>query len=261
MFDAAAYSIPETNSPMVIGVIRSGSTSGAVSAFYETVPGGTAVNGVNYNYANGTLNWASGDGSTKYFTIPILNDNQANGNLTVDVTLTILSGSAVLGSPSNVVLTILDTATATPTDTWKAAHFGTNASNAAIAGDTADPDQDRIPNLMEYACATDPNVPNSSSFTGARVSGNLFQLRLPRNTSATDIVYAVQTATSLNSWTNLMTYTSGPGWQASVGGWSVAESGPVGVAPDQYVNVTITSSTNVAVGGATNRFFRLQVHR
>ena len=261
VFDAATYSIPETNSPAVIGVIRNGSTSGAVSAFYATVAGGTAVSGTNYISANGTLNWASGDGTTKYFTIPILNDNQANGNRTVNLALTILSGSAALGSPSNAVLTINDTAAASPTSAWKLAHFGSNANNASISGDTADPDNDRIPNLLEYACATDPNVSNTSPFTGVRLGGNLFQLRLPRNTIANDVVYVVQTATTLNSWSDLITYTPGPGWQATGGGWSVSESGTFGAAPDQFVNVTITSLTNVAGGGATSRFFRLQIHR
>ncbi len=261
VFDAATYSIPETNSPAVIGVIRNGSTSGAVSAFYATVAGGTAVSGTNYISANGTLNWASGDGTTKYFTIPILNDNQANGNRTVNLALTILSGSAALGSPSNAVLTINDTAAASPTSAWKLAHFGANANNASISGDTADPDNDRIPNLLEYACATDPNVSNTSPFTGVRLGGNLFQLRLPRNTIANDVVYVVQTATTLNSWSDLITYTPGPGWQATGGGWSVSESGTFGAAPDQFVNVTITSLTNVAGGGATSRFFRLQIHR
>lgn len=35
-------------------------------------------------------------------------------------------------------------------DQWKQTHFGANATNAAIAGDNADPDKDGIPNLLEF---------------------------------------------------------------------------------------------------------------
>ena len=40
------------------------------------------------------------------------------------------------------------------------AAIGANASNPAIAGPTADPDHDGIPNLLEYAFNTDPLVPD-----------------------------------------------------------------------------------------------------
>jgi hypothetical protein len=53
---------------------------------------------------------------------------------------------------------------------------------------------------------------------------------------------------------------SARGWVTNLAGASVSESSSNGVPPDQYVNVTITSSTNVTVG-VTNQFLRLQVHR
>ena len=156
---------------------------------------------------------------------------------------------------SSTWLTIIQT----PTDTWKLAHFGTNASNPAIAGDSADPDHDGIVNLLEYAYATDPNSPNTNRFTGNLV-GNQFQLHFSRNTSAGDITYILQTSGTLMLWSNLMTFTAATGWMTNRPGASVSESSSNGVPPDQFVNVTITSSTNVTAS-ATNQFLRLQIHR
>jgi hypothetical protein len=167
----------------------------------------------------------------------------------------------VLGPQATATLTIVESASADPSDVWKLAHFGANANNSSIAGDTADPDHDGIPNLLEYAYATDPNVPNASPFTCSRAAGNVFQISFRRNTSATDIFYVLQTADNFSDWSNLMTYSSGPGWQAGQLGWGVTETASIGVPPDQYVIVTIYSLVNVTVGGTTNQFMRLQVHR
>ena len=260
-FDAPNYSVMETGAVATIGVNRLGGTNGAVQVSYATVAGGTAAGGVDYSSTSGTLNWASGETGTKYFTVPILADGVLDPNETVNLALSNATGNSALGPQSAVTLTIVESSSGSPSDVWKSAHFGANATNASIAGDTADPDLDGIPNLLEYACATDPNVSNSNSFTGSRLAGNLFQLRFPRNTSAGDIFYAVQTSRSLTVWSNLMTYASGPGWQALLPGWSVSESGNFGVVPDQYVNVSITSLTNVTVGGSTSQFLRLQIHR
>jgi hypothetical protein len=71
----------------------------------------------------------------------------------------------------------------------------------------------------------------------------------------------VQTSSTLLSWSNLMTYTAASGWVANLPGASASESTATGVPPDQFVNVTITTSTNVPAPGVTNQFLRLQVHQ
>jgi hypothetical protein len=45
---------------------------------------------------------------------------------------------------------------ATLYDNWVSAYFGTNAGNAAIAGQAADPDLDGRSNYSEFMAATDP---------------------------------------------------------------------------------------------------------
>jgi hypothetical protein len=146
-----------------------------------------------------------------------------------------------------------------PSTVWRNAHFGANAGNSGIAGDTADPDGDKLPNLLEYAFAKDPLVAGTNPFTAGLAAGK-FQLRFPRNTFATDIAVVVQQSIgSLTNWNNLLTWTNGPGWQTNLPGMNVSESGSFGAAPDSYVNVTLQSLTNAAAGGP--KFYRLQIHR
>ncbi|MDF7824787.1 LamG domain-containing protein [Pontiellaceae bacterium B12227] len=45
-----------------------------------------------------------------------------------------------------------------PMDAWRATEFGTNATNPAIAGDTANPDGDTLSNELEWTLVTDPWV-------------------------------------------------------------------------------------------------------
>ena len=255
-FSSPTYSVPESNTTANITVNRISGTNGAVQVSYATVAGGTATNGVNYTGVSGALNWTNGESAPKTFTVPILNDGQAKPNATVNLALSNPTSGAALALQSTAVLTIIEP----PTSVWKLAHFGTNANNNAVAGDSVDPDQDGGVNLMEYAFATDPNVANPSSFTGNLV-GQKFQLHFPRNTSASDIAYIVETSGTLMTWSNLMTYTAASGWVTNLTGARVSESSSNGVPPDQYVNVTITTSTNVTSPVLTNQFLRLEVHR
>jgi hypothetical protein len=146
-----------------------------------------------------------------------------------------------------------------PVDAWRQAYFGTNAGNPAIAGDSADPNHDGIANLLAYAYAFNPLVANTNPFTG-NLAGRQFLLHFPRNTSASDITYLVQSSGNLFFWSNLLTYTAASGWVTNMPGTGVSESPTNGVPPAQFVNVTITSSTNVTAN-ATNQFLRLQIHR
>ena len=256
-FSAPAYRVAEANTNATITVNRSGGTNGAAQVSYATVAGGTATNGVDYTGVSGVLNWKDGESGAKTFTVPILNDGLAEPDETVSLALSNPTNAAsALGLPATAMLTILEP----PTSVWKLAHFGTNANNAAVAGDAADPDHDGSVNLLEYAFATDPNVANPNPFTGT-LAGPQFQLHFPRNTSASDLTCRVQASGTLTTWSNLLTYTAATGWVTNVAGTSVFESSSNGVPPDQYVNVTVTISTNVTTAGVTNQFLRLEVNR
>jgi Calx-beta domain len=255
-FSLADYNVREANTNAVITVNRIGGTNGAVQVSYATVAGGTATNGVDYTDVSGALNWTNGESGSKSFSVPVLGNNRVQSNVTVNLALSNPTNVAsALGTQSAVTLTIIEP----PNNVWKLAYFGTDANNAAIAGDSADPNHDGIVNLLAYAYAFNPSLANTNPFTGNLV-GNQFQLYFPRNTSADDITYILQTSSTLLIWSNLMTFTAASGWVTNMPGADVSESSSNGVPPGQYVNVTIMSSTNI-MAGATNQFLRLQIHR
>jgi hypothetical protein len=199
------------------------------------------------------------------FSTELYNSSQASGGRDLPAngvkfaTPTIAGGKVFVGASNSVAVFGL-LASTNSYAVWKFAHFGANTNNPAIAGDLADPDSDGLANLMEYAFATDPNVADTNTFFGA-LDGQQFQLYFRRNTGASDLTYIVQTSGTLLLWSNLITYTAASGWLANLPGASASESAPSGIAPDQFVNVTITTSTNVTAAGATNQFLRLQVHQ
>jgi len=252
-FNSPTYTVPEAAGNATITVNRAAGTQGAVQVSYATVASGTAVSGVDYNSTSGILNWANGDAAPKSFIVTVLDNDQGEPNKTVNLALSAPSSSAYLGGQSTAVLTILEDFY----DLWRFSHFGTNSGNPAIAGDFADPDGDGVLNLMEFALAADPNVANTNRSPAAAISGNHFQIYFHRNTAATNLTYVVESSGSLTGWSPAMTYTAGTDWVANMPGAVASESGPVGVQPDQYVNVTI----DVRAPSAASRFLRLRVHR
>jgi hypothetical protein len=146
---AATQGVAEGAGTLNLQVVRSGSTSGAVSVNYGFT-NGTAINGTHYVGTPGTLNWADGDGAPK--TIPItVNDNfVVNANRTFTVTLSGASG-ATLGTPTATTVTIQDddntlqftTATAAVTEgtaslTLMVSRVGGTAAPASVTWTTAD---------------------------------------------------------------------------------------------------------------------------
>ncbi|MGB7924015.1 MAG: Calx-beta domain-containing protein [Pyrinomonadaceae bacterium] len=113
---AATYSVNEATASLTINVTRTGGSAGATSVHYATVNGtatggATCTAGKDYVTKTGTLSWAVGDMANKTFTVPICNDTVFEGNETVNLTLSNVTGSASLGSPSAAVLTIVDNET------------------------------------------------------------------------------------------------------------------------------------------------------
>jgi hypothetical protein len=257
-FSSPTYSVHESAGMATITVNRLGGSQGAVQVKYATTTGGTAVQGQEYLSTSGTLSWSSGDSSSKTFNVSILDNNQAETNHTVFMVLSNATGGASLGGQVNAVLTILED----PYDLWKFTHFGVNANNPAIAGNTADPTGDGIINILKYALALDPNSRDTNPPVAGSIVSNHFQLRFNRNAFATDLSYAVEAAGSLtDSWNNLLTYSSATGWVTNLAGSTVLESAPTGSPPDQPVGVTITDPVNATNSTATNRFFRLQIQQ
>jgi hypothetical protein len=143
-----------------------------------------------------------------------------------------------------------------PRAVWRMAHFG-STTNASVSGDLADPDGDGMPNIFEYAMATDPNQADLTKPFGGRVATNSFEMRLRRNLSATDVAFSVQSsATVRGPWTNVASYSAATGWTTNAIGFSVVESGASGAPPDQFVNVTVSAGIQPVPGSA---FYRLRL--
>lgn len=85
-----------------------------------------------------------------------------------------------------------------PIDTWRQTQFGTT-SNTGIYADTADKDNDGLLNLLEYACATNPNTSNGPPHSTVRNGANL-EYTYTKNKSATDVTYAVEWSDDFTSW-------------------------------------------------------------
>ena len=106
-FAEASYYVVEGAGVATIQIQRSGGTTGAVSVAYAVV-GGTATAGSDLQSVSGVLTWADGEGGSKSFQIPILDDQFIEGHETVVLTLSSAAGGAALGSPASTMLTIGD---------------------------------------------------------------------------------------------------------------------------------------------------------
>lgn len=88
---------------------------------------------------------------------------------------------------------------------WKQAEFGADSFNPEIAGDDADPDGDRIPNVLEYALRSGPLVPNGPSFglpAPVTLAGGVEARRfvLPYQPTSGDVVYRIRQSADLATW-------------------------------------------------------------
>jgi urease beta subunit len=99
-FSSTQYEVNEDDNTVTITVQRTGGSDGEVSVEYETFTpyGYEATPGEDYTKTIGTLTWADGDGSSKSFTIPILDDSEVEGDERFRVRLQDPTGGAELGT-------------------------------------------------------------------------------------------------------------------------------------------------------------------
>jgi uncharacterized delta-60 repeat protein len=106
-FSTTNYTAYESDGSAYLTVVRTNGTSGTVTVAYDTVAG-TALPGLNYVNTSGTLSFNDGDVS-KTFAVPLVNNNIAQGPVSLSVVLSNPSGGAVLIAPANATLTLLHT--------------------------------------------------------------------------------------------------------------------------------------------------------
>lgn len=103
---------------------------------------------------------------------------------------------------TTVRLTASSGQSGTSYNTWRTTNFSpADQANDAISGPTANPDQDTLENLLEFAFNLDPNSPSPSPVTVTRdpASGAL-HLRFPWTNNTTGLTHTFSTTPDLESW-------------------------------------------------------------
>lgn len=101
------FQVIEDEGVAVIEAERSGGSLGAVSVELATADG-SATEGEDYTGISGVLSWDDGEEGSKSFEVEILEDDLAEGNETVNLTLSNPTGGAELDGDAEGTLTILD---------------------------------------------------------------------------------------------------------------------------------------------------------
>ena len=150
--------------------------------------------GADFTLTAGALTFAAGE-TAKLVLNTIINDALSEASETIVVTLSNPSG-AVLGA--NVTYTY--TITELPINAWRFANFGASANNPLIAGDLADPDLDALPNLLEFALASDPLNPEVTSLPVIAIEGPDATLTYTRPVAVGDVTFSIEKWNAPDSW-------------------------------------------------------------
>jgi hypothetical protein len=105
-FSLPAYTIAE-GGLATIAVTRAGGSASGVTVEYATAAGGSAVAGLDFMPAAGTLTFAAGQ-TLLTFTVQTMGDALAQGDRTVRLELSAAGGGGTLGTPAVSTLTIVD---------------------------------------------------------------------------------------------------------------------------------------------------------
>lgn len=109
-FSSATYAVNENAGTVTLTVKRVGGSNGAIGVTYTT-SNGTALSGTDYTSTTNTLSWADLDVADKTFTVPITNRAGIQASRAFNVTLSLPTGGATLGSPTVAAVTINDVST------------------------------------------------------------------------------------------------------------------------------------------------------
>lgn len=107
-FTQTNYTVAEGVGTATISVTRSGGSSGAVSADWSTVAGGSATVVDDYAAASGTVSWLAGESGAKTFTVTIVDDAVSESDETINLALSNLTGGATAGANQTSTITISD---------------------------------------------------------------------------------------------------------------------------------------------------------
>jgi hypothetical protein len=173
--------------------------------------------------------WQAGSNGNYQFRFQIVDKNAAS------------SGYAL--ALDYLKFTPVTTPLSSPIEEWRVAKFGSDTNNPVISGDGADPDEDGIANLFEYACAREPLTADPTPlFTVGEEAGYL-TLTYQRAKAATDVVVIAEASGGLT------------------GTWNTNLQAPVAIDDGNGLTETVQVQDSVPIGSASSRFMRLRVNR
>ncbi len=226
----------DTTAPVVTAPANVTAAPTSASGAVVTYPAATATDAVGVT----SLTYSQNSGTS----FPI-------GTTSVTVTATDAANNS---GTANFTVTVT---ALTAAQSWRNLYFST-INNSGNAADNADPNNNGIVNLVEYALGGNPvNATTGLSIlpTAATGPGNTFKLALHRYLDRNDITLTVQAASSpAGPWTDLASSINGAAFTALVGGTTITDSGSGNVR-------TITVSDIYPMHDPLHplRFMRLQV--
>jgi uncharacterized delta-60 repeat protein/uncharacterized repeat protein (TIGR01451 family) len=210
---STTYSVSEGANNAVITILRTNGNNNTVTVLLTTAAG-TAIPGINYSNVSTKVTFLTGQ-NLATANIPILQLTNATANTTVNITLSDPTGGAVLDSPTNAVLTIVDdiadyffssatyfvsegsgTATLTilrggPTNLPASVFYTTfSPANAAESNGLAVPNVDYVPtsNTLTFAPGVTLQTIPVTILQGSNVNPVVsFQVRLQNPSTGTQI--------------------------------------------------------------------------
>jgi hypothetical protein len=136
-----------------------------------------------------------------------------------------------------------------PLESWNLAHFGN--PDVSVTGDS---DKDGLPDLLEYAIGTDPQVANLGPTITVQTNGNgtrQLKVSLTRDPAKNDITITVESSGDLQTWAPIATSTNG-----SVFTGTANISGEVGGTAPRLVTIV---DPNVQPAKSGKRFLHITV--
>ncbi|MGL4399529.1 MAG: hypothetical protein ACRCXD_06650 [Luteolibacter sp.] len=204
-FALAWHSLPAVTVAATVSTAREIDGQSGLITFHRTgdttlpllVPlavSGSAISGTHFQPLPTSVTFPAGQTTSTLPVIPIA-DFIAQGNRTV-----IVAAGADFASVRDVSQAVTVTIEDKPADAWRAAVFSpAELADPAISGDTADPDGDGLPNLVEYALGLLPlssNVPPSPMIN----SSGYLALSVAKNPAATDITWGAEVTEDFFVW-------------------------------------------------------------
>lgn len=141
------------------------------------------------------------------------------------------------GTKQGFIINLELAASLSALEQWRLAHFGTSA-NSGNAADSADPDLDGLPNLLEYALGDDPQSAASASLPTYQVSSGHLELGFSRIADPA-LIYTVEAASSLTlkDWTSIWSST---GANNLAGHVDVTDSALLNAMPERFLRLKVS---------------------